>query len=116
MEIFIKLTKYNTRQQREEGKPLLVVYYLAFLEHICEGLQGLLFNHYPTRGACLVSIFIPSQQHPNIWPFNEVLSFKKRYLYLVPFKVPNTNEPTHNQKMHVIFKLWMVFIIYYLYE
>ena len=29
MEIFIILTKYNTRQWREEGKPLLVVYYLV---------------------------------------------------------------------------------------
>ena len=29
MEIFITLTKYNTGQQREEGKPLLVVYYLV---------------------------------------------------------------------------------------
>ena len=28
MEIFIALTKYNTRQQHEEGKPLLVIYYL----------------------------------------------------------------------------------------
>ena len=28
MDIFITLTKYNTRQGREEGKPLLVVYYL----------------------------------------------------------------------------------------
>ena len=26
MEIFIALTKYNTHQQREEDKPLLVVY------------------------------------------------------------------------------------------
>ena len=31
MEIFITLTKYNTRQQHEEGKPLLVVYYLISL-------------------------------------------------------------------------------------
>ena len=28
MEIFITLTKYNTCQWCEEGKPLLVVYYL----------------------------------------------------------------------------------------
>ena len=28
MEIFITLTKYNTHQRFEEGKPLLVVYYL----------------------------------------------------------------------------------------
>ena len=28
MEIFITLTKYNTRLRREEVKPLLVVYYL----------------------------------------------------------------------------------------
>ena len=28
MEIFITLTKYNTCQRCEEGKPLLVVYYL----------------------------------------------------------------------------------------
>ena len=28
MEIFITLTKYNTSQWREEGKPLLMVYYL----------------------------------------------------------------------------------------
>ena len=28
MEIFITLTKYNIHQQREEGKPLLAVYYL----------------------------------------------------------------------------------------
>ena len=28
MEIFIALTKYNTHQRRDEGKPLLVVYYL----------------------------------------------------------------------------------------
>ena len=27
MEMFIALTKYNTRQWHEEGKPLLVVYY-----------------------------------------------------------------------------------------
>ena len=31
MEIFITLTKYNTPQQHEEGKPLLVVYYLISL-------------------------------------------------------------------------------------
>ena len=29
MEIFIIFTKYNTRQRREEGKPLLVVYNLV---------------------------------------------------------------------------------------
>ena len=28
MEIFITLTKYNNRQWREKGKPLLVAYYL----------------------------------------------------------------------------------------
>ena len=28
MEIFITLGKYNSRQRREEGKTLLVVYYL----------------------------------------------------------------------------------------
>ena len=28
MEIFIPLTNYNTHQQGEEGKPLLMVYYL----------------------------------------------------------------------------------------
>ena len=29
MEIFIALTKYNTHQQHEEGKPLLVQYYFV---------------------------------------------------------------------------------------
>ena len=35
MEIFISLTKYNTRQRSEEGKQLQVVYYLiSILTHL----------------------------------------------------------------------------------
>ena len=33
MEIFITLTKYNPCQQYQEGKPLLVVYYLISTLH-----------------------------------------------------------------------------------
>ena len=34
MEIFITLTKYYSQQQREEGKPLLGVNYLAYLHNL----------------------------------------------------------------------------------
>ena len=40
MEIFITWTKYNTRQWREEGKPLLEVYYLISIFNV--------FNARPT--------------------------------------------------------------------
>ncbi len=39
MEIFKTLTKYNIRQKREEGKPLLVVYNLvSILTSTAQGL------------------------------------------------------------------------------
>ena len=34
MKTFIMLTKYNTRQRREEGNPLLVVKYLVYYPFI----------------------------------------------------------------------------------
>ena len=40
IEIFITLTKYNTCQQLEEGKPLQVVYYLvSALPPPCNSVQ-----------------------------------------------------------------------------
>ena len=43
MEIFIILTKYNTQQQREEGKLMLVVYYLI----------SILTPHSHNSGQCI---------------------------------------------------------------
>ena len=70
MEIFITLMIYNTRQQREEGKPLLVVYYLISILtpplttvsniFIRQGTNPLMFRGtvYNTFLTCLAIFYI----------------------------------------------------------
>ena len=52
MEIFITLTKYNTRQQREEGQPMLVVNYWSA----------------PSPLTIVSNVFMRNGTHPLMFP------------------------------------------------